>query len=384
MSRSLPLVSIASLGQHNSKDDCWVSLYNRKVYDVTGFLNEHPGGADLVLDHAGKDITAVMADIAVHEHLESAYEMLDEDMLVAYLATPEEEKNLLENRNRVPVEVTLSSEKKSSSSVSPDFDISEFHDQLPPEEQMSVQTDFSEDVKKHRFLDLNKPLLPQMITAKFSKEFYLEEVHRPRHYGKGSAQLFGNFLEPLSLTAWWVVPTVWLPCNFAFFYVGFMGQNPLTALSLWAMGLFVWTLVEYCLHRFLFHLDYYLPDHPVFLTLHFLLHGVHHYLPMDRYRLVLPPTLFIILAYPFYKLVFALLPFHMACSGFAGGTLGYIMYDVTHYVLHHTKLPLIFNEIKKAHLEHHYKNFEMGFGVTSKFWDVIFGTEIDSTYQKRA
>lgn len=372
MAKTLPLVSVATLQKHNSEKDCWVSLYNRKVYDVTKFLSEHPGGADLIVDYAGKDVTEVMADIAVHEHSESAYEILDEDFLVGYLATPEEEKNLLENRNNVPVEVKM------------DMDLTEFHDELPPDEQMSVQTDFTADIKKHKFLDLNKPLLPQMLTSTFSKEFYLEEVHRPRHYGKGSAQLFGNFLEPLSLTAWWVVPAVWLPCNFAFFYVGFRNQDPVTALSLWVMGLFVWTLVEYCLHRFLFHLDHYLPDHRLFLTLHFLLHGVHHYLPMDRYRLVLPPTLFIILAYPFYKLVFGLLPFYMACSGFAGGTLGYIMYDVTHYVLHHTKLPQFFQEIKKSHLEHHYKNYELGFGVTSKFWDVIFGTEITSTYQKRA
>lgn len=47
-------------------------------------------------------------------------------------------------------------------------------------------------------------------------------------------------------------------------------------------GVVVWTILEYVLHRFLFHVDDYLPDHPVFLTLHFLLHGIHHYLPMDR------------------------------------------------------------------------------------------------------
>lgn len=377
MAKSLPLISVSALRKHNSTKDCWVSLYSRKVYDVTGFLEEHPGGAELIADYAGQDVTQIMADSAMHVHSESAYEMLDEDMLVGYLATPEEEASLLDNRNNVPVEVKLTSTSSS-------FDISEFHDQLPPEEQMSVQTDFSADIKKHRFLDLNKPLLPQMITSTFSKQFYLEEVHRPRHYGKGSAQLFGNFLEPLSLTPWWVVPTVWLPCNFAFFYVGFKGLDVVSALSLWVMGLFVWTLVEYCLHRFLFHLDHYLPDHRYFLTLHFLLHGVHHYLPMDRYRLVLPPTLFIVLAYPFYKLVFALLPFHMACVGFAGGTLGYILYDVTHYVLHHTRLPRVFQELKKAHLEHHYKNYELGFGVTSTFWDVIFGTLIDHTYEKKA
>lgn len=39
--------------------------------------------------------------------------------------------------------------------------------------------------------------------------------------------------------------------------------------------------------------------------LHFLLHGFHHYLPMDKYRLVMPPSLFIILAAPFWKLAHA-------------------------------------------------------------------------------
>lgn len=48
------------------------------------------------------------------------------------------------------------------------------------------------------------------------------------------------------------------------------------------VGNVVWTLLEYIFHRFLFHVDDLLPDHPYALTLHFLMHGVHHYLPMDR------------------------------------------------------------------------------------------------------
>lgn len=371
---SLPLLSASEVATHNNEKSCWVTLYSRKVYDVTDFLDEHPGGGDLIREHAGQDVTKIMADTLSHEHSESAYEMLEDGMLVGYLATPEEEKELLNNRGKTPVEVRMTE----------DVDLYEFHDQLPPEEKLSVQTDYETDVKKHHFLDLNKPLLMQILRGNFSKDFYLDQVHRPRHYGKGSAPLFGNFLEPLSLTPWWVVPMIWLPPNFAFFYVGFVNQSALTALSLWAFGIFVWTLVEYSLHRFIFHLDGYLPDHPIALALHFLLHGIHHYLPMDGYRLVLPPTLFILLSYPFYRVVFGLLPFYMACSGFAGGTLGYICYDVTHYVLHHTKLPKFFDELKTYHLEHHYKNYEMGFGVTSKFWDVIFGTEITSTFEKRA
>lgn len=376
MSRSLPLLSINEVTKHNLKQDCWVTLFDRKIYNVTDFLEEHPAGGDLILDYAGKDITQIMADSMSHEHSESAYEMLDDVMLVGYLATPEEEEELLNNRNRTPVEVKLQNDSGS-------LDNTDFVDHLPALDKLSIQTDYEQDAKKHKFLDLTKPLMLQVLLSDFSKEFYLDQVHRPRHYGKGSAPLFGNFLEGLSLTPWWVVPLVWLPPNFYIFYVGFVNQSKIIALSFWILGLCVWTLIEYSLHRFIFHLDCYLPDHPVFLTLHFTLHGVHHYLPMDRYRLVMPPTLFIALAYPFYKLVFSLLPFYMACSGFAGGTLGYIMYDVTHYVLHHAHLPSFLQELKTYHLEHHYKNYEMGFGVTSRFWDVVFGTEITNTYEKK-
>ena len=47
--------------------------------------------------------------------------------------------------------------------------------------------------------------------------------------------------------------------------------------------------------------------------------------------------------------------------------------DITHS-LHHTKLPDYMREMKKYHLAHHYKNFDLGFGVTSKIWDYIFQT----------
>lgn len=49
------------------------------------------------------------------------------------------------------------------------------------------------------------------------------------------------------------------------------------------LGNFFWTIIEYGMHRCLFHIDEVLPDHPAFLTVHFLTHGIHHYLPMDQY-----------------------------------------------------------------------------------------------------
>lgn len=42
--------------------------------------------------------------------------------------------------------------------------------------------------------------------------------------------------------------------------------------------------------------------------------------------------------------------------------------------LHHTRLPAYVRELKKYHLAHHYKNFDLAFGVTSKLWDYVFNT----------
>lgn len=364
-SRILPLYSKTDLEKHNDKNDCWVSLYQRKIYNVTEFLDEHPGGAEYILDYAGTDITDVMKDVLTHEHSESAYEIMDESYLVGYLATEEEEKKLLTNKDHV-VEVNLKGNNE--------FDSTVFVKELPTEDKLSIATDYQNDYKKHKFLDLNKPLLWQVLFGKFTKDFYLDQVHRPRHYGKGSAPLFGNFLEPVSKTPWWMVPVVWLPVVTYHIYTALMNMNQAFAIFLFAVGVFVWTLIEYGLHRFLFHLDDRLPEKQWAFTLHFLLHGVHHYLPMDRFRLVMPPTLFVVLCTPFYKLVFALLPYYWACAGFAGGMLGYVCYDLTHYFLHHSQLPPYMRKLKKYHLEHHYKNYELGFGVTSWFWDKVFGT----------
>lgn len=44
-----------------------------------------------------------------------------------------------------------------------------------------------------------------------------------------------------------------------------------------------------------------------------------------------------------------------------------VLYDCMHYALHHTKLPQYMKEMKKYHLAHHYKNFDLGFGVTCEY-----------------
>ncbi|KAH3903631.1 fatty acid alpha-hydroxylase SCDLUD_001276 [Saccharomycodes ludwigii] len=363
--KTVPLYSATDLSKHATEKDCWVTLYNRRIYDITTFLDEHPGGKDILLDYAGKDITEVMKDLDVHEHSDSAYEILDDNYFIGVLANEEETTRLLSNPDHV-VEVSTS-----SLNVNDGY----FVKDLPTEDKLRIATDYKKDWENHKFLDLNKPLLWQVLFGKFTKEFYVDQIHRPRHYGKGSAPIFGVwFLEPLSKTPWYVIPSTWLPFVCYFFYKGVTHMNPFFSVFLFGVGLFVWTLIEYSLHRFLFHFDQNLPESQIAFTFHFLAHGVHHYLPMDKFRLVMPPALFIVLCTPIYKLVFAIFPYYWACSGFAGGLLGYICYDLTHYFLHHAKLPSYMQKLKKYHLEHHYKNYELGFGVTSWFWDKVFGT----------
>lgn len=127
-------------------------------------------------------------------------------------------------------------------------------------------------------------------------------------------------------------------------------------LACFVLGNVIWTILEYTLHRFLFHIDYYLPDRNWALMLHFLLHGIHHYLPMDRLRLVMPPLLFFTLETPFTRLAHILFPASVANGIIAGAFAFYILYDCMHYALHHTRLPQYMAEMKRYHLAHHYKS----------------------------
>ncbi|KAK7920778.1 hypothetical protein PG985_008800 [Apiospora marii] len=364
--RTLPTFTQAEVDSHNTSESLYVTV-GRNVYDLTDFLESHPGGPEYILEYAAKDVGDILKDEDSHVHSDSAYEVLEES-LVGFL---------VKEKLATSSETQNAGDKQINEKVSPYV-----HPRtgMSCEEDLSKDTDLNADYKTHKFLDLNKPLLMQVWYGNFSKEFYLEQVHRPRHYkGGASAPLFGNFLEPISLTPWWVVPTVWLPPVLYGTYIsreGLSGWDSVAAY--WCLGLFLWTLVEYILHRFLFHLDHYLPDNRAGLTLHFLLHGVHHYLPMDKYRLVMPPTLFAALATPFYKLAHTVFywNWHVATAVFCGGIFGYICYDCTHYFLHHQNLPAYYKQLKKHHLAHHFLDYENGFGVSSRIWDKVFGTEI--------
>lgn len=39
-------------------------------------------------------------------------------------------------------------------------------------------------------------------------------------------------------------------------------------------------------------------------------------------------------------------------------------------------LPSYYKQLKKYHLQHHFADYNNGFGVSSRFWDKVFGTEL--------
>jgi len=166
---------------------------------------------------------------------------------------------------------------------------------------------------------------------------------------------------------------LYLPLTIASLYLA-LSYGRLSILSIaefFALGLIVWTLLEYIIHRYAFHYE---PTTRIGKQFHFIVHGVHHDYPNDAKRLVMPPAVSVPLAVLFYVLFFLLFG-NSAPAIWAGFAGGYVCYDSIHYAIHHFPMkssPL--NRLKQHHLRHHYHDDHSGYGVSSPLWDYIFRT----------
>jgi len=64
--------TIEEVKDHNNRNSNWLIIHD-KVYDVTKFLEEHPGGEEVLLEQAGKDATEAFEDVG---HSTDAREMM--------------------------------------------------------------------------------------------------------------------------------------------------------------------------------------------------------------------------------------------------------------------------------------------------------------------
>jgi sterol desaturase/sphingolipid hydroxylase (fatty acid hydroxylase superfamily) len=91
---------------------------------------------------------------------------------------------------------------------------------------------------------------------------------------------------------------------------------------------------------------------------------------------VLPPSVSVPLAIGFYFLYRSFIPADYLYGFYAGFIFGYLVYDISHYALHHFNFKGNFwKKLKKHHMLHHYQNADKGYGVSSALWDKIFGSD---------
>ena len=151
-----------------------------------------------------------------------------------------------------------------------------------------------------------------------------------------------------------------------------VGVSAVATLGLFLAGALAWSLAEYWLHRLFFHWE---PGGKWGARMHFLVHGVHHVWPKDKYRLVMPPAVSISLYFLFLGFFYVVLGPLLAWGFHAGYVFGYMAYDLTHYYIHHVNPRTEYGRLlKKHHMLHHFKDSGNRFGVSSMIWDHVFGT----------
>ena len=137
------------------------------------------------------------------------------------------------------------------------------------------------------------------------------------------------------------------------------------------IGVLFWTVTEYFLHRFLFHLE---SDNPKTQKMLYFMHIAHHDKPRDLTYVTASPIatlpIAIVIMLAVYLLIgkysFLLLP---------GFILGYVVYEFIHHAVHkYQRVPKFLRPLWKHHLDHHFKCPDKKFGVSNTFWDKVFGT----------
>lgn len=152
-------------------------------------------------------------------------------------------------------------------------------------------------------------------------------------------------------------------------------------LFLFLTGVLTWGLIEYCLHRLVFHFD---AQSEKGRQLVYGMHLSHHTDPKNMDDLFAGLRLSLPLALLYCLLAWALFGSWQAVVYlFIGLTAGYFYYEFLHYQAHHLSPRLgVFRYLKKYHLLHHHQSSALRFGVTSPLFDYLFGT-FQSTRQKR-
>jgi sterol desaturase/sphingolipid hydroxylase (fatty acid hydroxylase superfamily) len=189
-------------------------------------------------------------------------------------------------------------------------------------------------------------------------------------------RIFRNsMVEALFSKAHPVMPVVWTAPFMALgFYRGVVEgrSGAWGTFGLFLVGVLIWSLLEYVLHRGLFHWE---GKGPSGKMLSFMLHGYHHEFPDDRMRLVAPPLMLFVLGAVVGVLHYLVFGGQYWAQVFAGVTVGYVAYDWTHYYTHHFHPRSGLGAwLRRYHLRHHFQEERARYGISSPLWDLVFRT----------
>ncbi len=188
----------------------------------------------------------------------------------------------------------------------------------------------------------------------------------------GTKHMFRNpIIERLSRTHIMVPITILTLAAIGIIYWGLSNGliTVLPLIGLFFTGMIIFSLIEYLVHRYLFHM---IPSTPTKEKFQYAVHGVHHEFPKDKDRLAMPPIMSASISVVLFFL-FRLIMGNAVYGFLPGFLVGYCAYLGVHYVVHAYQPPKnIFKVLWIHHGIHHYKDHERAFGVSSPLWDYIF------------
>lgn len=153
-----------------------------------------------------------------------------------------------------------------------------------------------------------------------------------------------------------------------------------------AAGLALWTVMEYVVHRYILHVAFPPGRHWPSRVLHQLFdaaHGDHHARPWDGYHINghLDTLWVAVWLVPLSLLA----PPYTASLIVAGLFTGYVVEEWAHHAMHFNNYRWrYFQYVRRRHLYHHSRHgVGTAYGITSDFWDWVFGTRIPLPQRRR-
>jgi sterol desaturase/sphingolipid hydroxylase (fatty acid hydroxylase superfamily) len=176
--------------------------------------------------------------------------------------------------------------------------------------------------------------------------------------------------------SFWIFPLIAL----LLLYFSLRGESKRSlggVLAFFAAGLLIWTLLEYGLHRFVFHVQVPIRN-PRLRDLVNASHMSHHASPRDPEKVLVHPGYGLVISAVIYAVIFAICRSALSTAAMMAGIwAGFLYYEAVHYRVHFSLSPsgLIARQ-RRSHFYHHFTNNKRCFGVTSPLWDYVFGTTL--------